>query len=127
MDERKVSKAAQVGETRMGARGVWESTVYDPEQGVSVKDSRLGCVSVFAINTLLSIDSNMLENGAITLPMLPGLIERWTAATKTLLAESQSLGRVVAAKHHDGVLCGVHSHAQNVRGSAQDVLKCATC
>jgi hypothetical protein len=43
----------------MGARGVWESTVYDPEQGVSVKDSRLGCVSVFAINTLLSIDSNM--------------------------------------------------------------------
>ena len=78
-------------------------------------------------NTLLSIDSNMLENGAIALPMLPGLIERWSAATKTLLAESQSLGRVVAAKHHDGVRCGVHSHAQNVRGSAQDVLKCATC
>src|SRR5467141_3141622 len=27
----------------------------------------------------------------------------------------------------DGVRCGVHSHAQNVRESAQDVLKCATC
>ena len=27
----------------------------------------------------------------------------------------------------DGVRCGVHSDAQNVRGSAQDVRKCAAC
>jgi hypothetical protein len=27
----------------------------------------------------------------------------------------------------DVLRCGVHSHAQNVRGSVQDVLKCARC
>jgi hypothetical protein len=31
------------------------------------------------------------------------------------------------SKIADGVRCGVYSDAQNVRGSAQNVLKCATC
>jgi hypothetical protein len=31
------------------------------------------------------------------------------------------------ASRLDGVRCGVHSDAQNVRGNAQDVRKCATC
>ena len=36
-------------------------------------------------------------------------------------------GRIDRASIADGVRCGVQSDAQNVRGNAQNVLKCATC